>query len=84
MTQSEAHAALRAFVRSARAAGRRCILVVTGKGSAATGGVLRREVPRWLDEPELRAGILGVVEAQPKDGGAGALYVLLRRAAVKG
>jgi DNA-nicking Smr family endonuclease len=55
------------------------VLVVTGKGSVATGGVLRREVPRWLELPELRGAILGVTPAHAKDGGSGALYVLLRR-----
>jgi DNA-nicking Smr family endonuclease len=78
-TQVEAHAALASFIRGSRAAGRRCVLVVTGKGSVASGGVLRREVPRWLDEPELRGGILGVAAAQARDGGGGALYVLLRK-----
>jgi DNA-nicking Smr family endonuclease len=79
LTQVEAHRALAAFIRGARAAGRRCVLVVTGKGSVATGGVLRREVPRWLELPELRGAILGVTAAHAKDGGSGALYVLLRR-----
>jgi DNA-nicking Smr family endonuclease len=79
MTQVEAHASLVSFIRNARGAGRRCVLVVTGKGSLATGGVLRREVPRWLEGPALRAAILAVAAAQPKDGGEGALYVLLRR-----
>jgi DNA-nicking Smr family endonuclease len=79
MTQIEAHGALASFIRGARAAGTRCILVVTGKGSMATGGVLRREVPRWLDDPGVRGAILGIAEAHAKDGGAGALYVLLRK-----
>jgi DNA-nicking Smr family endonuclease len=79
LTQAEAHAALASFIRGARGAGRRCVLVVTGKGSVATGGVLRREVPRWLELPELRGAILGVTPAHAKDGGSGALYVLLRR-----
>jgi DNA-nicking Smr family endonuclease len=79
LTQAEAHAALASFIRRARAAGHRCVLVVTGKGSVATGGVLRREVPRWLELPELSGAILGIAPAQARDGGSGALYVLLRR-----
>jgi DNA-nicking Smr family endonuclease len=42
-------------------------------------GILRRAVPRWLNEPDLRPLILGFAQAQPAHGGAGAFYVLLRR-----
>jgi len=80
MTQAEAHRALAAFVSGARADGRRCVLVITGRGLAG-GGVLRSAVPRWLDEPELRRHILALSSAQPRDGGSGALYVLIRRTA---
>jgi DNA-nicking Smr family endonuclease len=41
--------------------------------------VLRRVVPHWLRLPELRALVLGFEEAAPQHGGAGALYVRLRR-----
>jgi DNA-nicking Smr family endonuclease len=79
MTQAEAHRALGDFVRAARAAGRRSLLVITGRGTDRPG-TLRRSVPRWLDEGELRRQILAVAAAQPRHGGVGALYVLLRRA----
>jgi DNA-nicking Smr family endonuclease len=36
-------------------------------------------VPRWLNEPSLRAQVLAFAAAQPQHGGAGALYVLLKR-----
>jgi DNA-nicking Smr family endonuclease len=78
MTQSEAHRALASFIRVSRAAGKRCVLVITGRGSVG-GGVLRAAVPRWLDEPEFRSHLLAIATAQPRDGGAGALYVMLRR-----
>ena len=82
LTQDEAHRALVGFVLGAREAGRRCVLVITGRGRASFGaGVLRAQAPRWLNTAPLRAHILGFAEAQPKDGGAGALYVLLRRRA---
>jgi DNA-nicking Smr family endonuclease len=42
-------------------------------------GVLRRMVPRWLAEPDLRALVAGYAEAGVRHGGAGALYVRLRR-----
>ncbi len=58
--------------------------MITGKGTtteAATGagGVLRAQVPRWLNEPANRARVLAFDYAQPKHGGLGAIYVLLRR-----
>lgn len=81
LTQEEAHRALARFLARAAETGRRCVLVVTGKGVKAggAGGVLRASVPRWLNEPDLRARVLAFVHAAPKDGGTGALYVLLKR-----
>ena len=80
MTQTEAHRALNAFVRISRHAGFRCVLVITGRGFGPNGtGVLKSAVPRWLEEAELRQQVLAIAPAQPRDGGAGALYLLLRR-----
>ena len=79
LTQAEAHRALAAFIAGSRAAGRRCVLVITGHGRSS-GGVLKAAVPRWLEEPELRRAVLAIAPAQPQHGGHGALYVLLRRA----
>ncbi len=80
MTQERAHAVLRRFLREASARGQRCLLVVTGKGRAGPGsGVLRRAVPLWLNDPDLRPLVLAVTPAQQHHGGEGALYVLLRR-----
>lgn len=78
MTQDEAHRAVAGFIGGSRAAGLRCVLVITGRG-AVGGGILRQAVPRWLDEPGLRRHLLAITPAQPRDGGAGALYLLLRR-----
>ncbi len=79
-TQDQAHAALERFLNEAQARGLRCVLVITGKGTTKeAGGVLRAQVPRWLNEPANRARILAFDYAQPKDGGLGALYVLIRR-----
>ncbi len=79
MIQAEAHRALNDFVAEAEAAGNRCVLVITGKGRGGSGGVLWRMVPHWLNQAPLRSLILGVAQAQPRDGGSGALYLLLRR-----
>lgn len=71
-----AHGLVRRFVADAAAAGLRCVCIVTGKGSGE-GGVLRRELPHWLNAPELRGHILAA--AHPHQANAGAVHVLLRR-----
>ena len=84
--QAEAHGALVGFLMRCRSAGHAHVLVVTGKGGG-TGydeafserGVLRRQVPHWLRSPELRSIVIGFEEAARHHGGAGALYVRLRR-----
>ncbi|SEQ54805.1 DNA-nicking endonuclease, Smr domain [Faunimonas pinastri] len=81
MTQAQAHSALIGFLHLARGNGDRLVLVITGKGREddADRGVLRRSVPHWLSQPELRRLVLGFEEASRRHGGAGALYVRLRR-----
>jgi len=81
MTQTEAHRRLHAFLARARDDGRRTVLIITGKGSRLEGGegVLRRAVPRWLNEPPVRDWIKGFSYAARQHGGEGALYVLLKR-----
>jgi DNA-nicking Smr family endonuclease len=79
-TQQEAHDDLHHFLARAHAAGKRMVLVITGKGiTGAKTGVLRENVPRWLNEPGLRRHVLAFDYAEPQHGGQGALYVLLKR-----
>ena len=90
LTQKEAHAALLRFLGGAQARGAKTVLVVTGKGTSSAGdprerdaaprrGVLRRQVPMWLALPEFRPFVVGFEDAHSGHGGAGALYVRLRR-----
>ncbi len=84
MTQTKAEAALARFLAGAQAAGRRCVLVITGKGAREremfeSPGVLKRRVPVWLNAPANRARVLAFAAARPQHGGGGALYVLLKR-----
>lgn len=82
MRQVEAHRALLSFIERCRARGQRHLLVITGKGSGehrGEPGVLKREVPRWLNEPEFRRSVVGFTHAHKRHGGEGALYVRLRR-----
>ena len=79
-TQQDAHDDLLAFLRRAHAAGKRNVLVVTGKGMTSSKvGILRQAVPRWLNEPPFRSLVLAFDYAEPQHGGEGALYVLLKR-----
>ena len=86
LNQAEAHHTLRGYLSAAQARGDRLVIVVTGKGRAGTSswidepGVLRRLAPHWLRAPDMRAIVLGFEEAGRAHGGAGALYVRLRRA----
>lgn len=75
MTQAEAHDALSRFLVRAQKHGARAALVITGKS-----GVLHGLVPRWLDDEAHRGRIIAASRAHAQHGGAGALYLLLRRA----
>ena len=80
MTQNKAYGALTDFISRAYDKGHRCVLVVTGKGIwREGGGVLREQVPRWLNQDPNRAKILSISYATQKDGGSGAIYVLIKR-----
>ena len=83
-TQSEAYAALSSFLRRAQRDGAKFVLVITGKGGSARQdgserGVLKRQVPQWLGLPEFRRYVLGFEDAHHRHGGAGALYLRIRR-----
>ena len=83
MTQAEAHMRLVRFLRRAQSDGAKFVLVITGKGARSSDpdrGVLRRQVPLWLQLPDLRDAVVGFEEAHIAHGGEGALYVRLRRA----
>jgi DNA-nicking Smr family endonuclease len=81
-TQAQAHGELLRFLRRSQFEGARFVLVITGKGSRADSsedGVLKRQVPLWLAQPELRRYVAGLEQAHVRHGGVGALYVRLRR-----
>jgi DNA-nicking Smr family endonuclease len=83
MTQIRAHRALSGFLQRAHSDGLTFVLIITGKGKMmgpeSERGVLRRQVPLWLNLPEFRALVVGFEEAHIGHGGEGALYVRIRR-----
>lgn len=97
LTQHDARGALRGFLFAAFAKGHKTVLVITGKGArgeSADGlgallgerqrGVIKRNVPHWLEEPDLRAVVLSFTQAGVRHGGSGALYVRLRKSSRSG
>ncbi len=74
------------FITSCYNQGKRCVVVVTGKGNIhqnddiyAPKGVLKRQTPQWLNMSRIRSMILVFKNPSEKHGGKGALYILLRR-----
>jgi DNA-nicking Smr family endonuclease len=77
----QAFDALLFFMRESYLAGRRVVLVIPGRGKNSPGGqsILRAEIQSWLTREPLKRIVLAYCTAQPRDGGTGALYVLLRK-----
>src|SRR3954469_4618224 len=77
----EAGIELERFLARARADGRRCVLVIHGRGhnSGPEGPVLLAATRDWLTQAPLRRHVLAFASAPPSLGGAGAMLVLLRR-----
>jgi len=80
MTQAEAHGALAHFMASTAKAGCRNLLIITGKGRGGEG-VLRTNLPRWLESLPEAGSVLALRPAAPKHGGDGAFYLLLKKKA---
>ena len=76
-TVQRAHDALQAFLRASHAEGLRCVEIVTGRGQREDGA-LRRELPHWLNGPELHPLVLAASHPHPAN--PGSVRVLLRRA----
>jgi DNA-nicking Smr family endonuclease len=82
MTRDEAKGAVDAFLKQARQAGKRCVLLVHGRGihSKDQMPILKEALKTWLATARFGRHVLAFATARPADGGAGAIYVLLRRA----
>ena len=77
LNQAAARSELADFIARSRDRGCRCVRIIHGKGhrSGTRGPVLKIAVNLWLRRlPD----VMGFVSARAMDGGAGAVYVLLR------
>lgn len=83
VTEKDAAVKVCDFIKAAYGARKRCVLIVTGKGSSdelfSERGVLRKAVPNWLAHSEISPLILAYKNPSEEKGGAGALYILLRK-----
>lgn len=81
MTQVEARDAVERFLTESRRARKRCVLIVHGRGlhSKDSIPVLKERLKVWLSQKRIGQMVLAFATARPHDGGAGAVYVLLRR-----
>jgi len=81
MYKEQAYTQLLSFLMRNYDQSRKTVLVITGKGSRRGGqmGVLREAVPGWLNSSPMRQYVHAFSHAAPKDGGEGALYVLLKK-----
>ena len=82
LTRQEAKRTVEGFLRASRNSGKRCVLVVHGRGihSKDQLPVLKDALRVWLSTARFARHVLAFATALPVDGGAGAVYVLLRRA----
>jgi DNA-nicking Smr family endonuclease len=77
-TQDTGRAALGRFLRASQRRGDRTVIVVTGVGRGGEG-VLKRRLPEWLADGDIRPLVAGFAPAHRVHGGAGAFYVFLKR-----
>ena len=89
MTQEEAKHAIINFIKVANKNNLKIILIITGKGISNENtntrnknrferGVLNKNLPAWLQMPEIRDYVNGYRYANQKHGGEGAYYILLK------
>lgn len=81
LTSDEARTEVHAFLTGAVQGGKRCVLIIHGRGlnSKDQVPVLKRHLTGWLARGQWSRLVLAFTSARPCDGGVGAVYVLLRR-----
>ena len=87
LKEDEAFVQVDDFISKSYGEGKRCVIIVTGKGNIhqqeedifAVHGILKHSVPRWLNLPRIRSMILIYKHPSERLGGSGALYILLKK-----
>jgi DNA-nicking Smr family endonuclease len=81
LTLAQARHQVEGFLLESRRMGLRCVLVIHGRGLSSPEGrpVLKPHLVAWLSRSGLRKHVLAFTSARPYDGGAGAVYILLRK-----
>lgn len=81
LTKKDAEAVVNEFITQSYQKGLRCVLIVHGRGLGSVDHqpAIKKELPVWFKRGILKKIVLAFVTAQPFDGGAGALYVLLKK-----
>jgi DNA-nicking Smr family endonuclease len=81
MNADQARLAVLDFLRRCYMEGKRCVLLIPGRGrnSPMGQGVLRQELTTWLTQAPLKRVVLAFTTALPRHGGSGAVYLLLRQ-----
>lgn len=77
-TVEQAHQSCMEFIHHCLQSSQHCVSIIHGQGYRSTGGipVLKQQVDFWLRQ---HAGVLAFCSAQQRDGGKGAVYILLRK-----
>lgn len=80
-TREEAKRMVKNFIEKARLNSLRCISIIHGKGYHSKDHipVLKESLKDWLSSRSIGRHILAFCSAMPKDGGTGAVYVLLKK-----
>ena len=81
LTLTQAKTEVERFLNESRRMGHRCVLIIHGRGLSSPDGrpVLKPHLVGWLSKTGLRKHVLAFTSARPYDGGAGAMYVLLKK-----
>jgi DNA-nicking Smr family endonuclease len=81
LTKKEAETVVNNFIIQSYQEGMRCVLIVHGRGLGSVDHqpAIKKELPVWFRRGILKRIVLGFVTARPCDGGAGAIYVLLKK-----
>ncbi len=79
--KEEAKQLVKNFIDQSRKYGNRCVLIVHGRGIHSKDNIpiLKDSLKIWLSNNSIGKHILAFCSATPKDGGTGAIYVLLRK-----